>query len=118
VSPSALQFFTADFFRTLAHPIRIHILELLGTGDRSVRELQQALDVEQPIVSQQLAVLRRKDIVRPHNHGPKVRYALTDRSILTLLSVARQVFNHHLIDAQTMLRELQKETRRKARTNA
>jgi ArsR family transcriptional regulator len=109
-----LQFFTADFFRTLGHPIRIHILELLGTGDRSVRELQQALDLEQPIVSQQLAVLRRKNIVRPHKRGPKVRYALSDRSILTLLSVARQVFNHHLIDARTMLRELQKETRQKA----
>lgn len=108
----ALQLFKADFFRALAHPIRIRILEVLGTGERSVQELQQVLDLEQPIVSQQLAILRGKNVVTPRKIGTTVRYALSDPLITKLLSVARGIFNNHLVDTQTMLKELQREARR------
>ena len=110
--PLSLQLFKADFFRALAHPIRIRILEVLGTGEHSVQDLQQALGLEQPIVSQQLAILRGKNIVRPHKVGATVRYALSDPLITKLLLVAREIFNNHLVDTQTMLRELQREARR------
>ena len=108
----ALQVFKADFFRALAHPIRIRILETLGSGECSVQELQQALHLEQPIVSQQLAVLRAKNIVVPRKVGTTVRYALSDPLITRLLSVARAIFNNHLVDSQSMLKELQREARR------
>ena len=108
----SIQLFKADFFRALAHPIRIRILEVLGTGERSVQELQLALGLEQPIVSQQLAILRGKNIVTPRKLGTTVRYALSDPLLTTLLSVAREIFNNHLIGTQTMLRELQREARR------
>lgn len=111
MSPS-LQAFKADFFRALAHPIRIQILEVLGTGERSVQELQQVLGLEQPIVSQQLAVLRGKNVVTPRKLGSTVRYALSDPLITKLLSVARTIFNNHFVDSQTMLRELRREARR------
>jgi DNA-binding transcriptional ArsR family regulator len=112
MSSSSLLIFKADFFQALAHPIRIRILEVLGRGERSVQELQQALGLEQPIVSQQLAVLRSKNVVTPRKLGTTVRYALSDRLIGKLLSVARGIFNNHLVDSQTMLRELQREARR------
>jgi len=109
--PRSLQIFKADFFRALAHPIRIRILEVLGTGEHSVQELQQALGLEQPLVSQQLAILRAKNIVTPRKVGSTVQYSLSDRLITTLLSVARDIFNNHLVDTQTMLKELQREAR-------
>lgn len=108
----SLHLFKADFFHALAHPIRIRILEVLGTGERSVQELQQALGLEQPIVSQQLAILRGKNVVTPRKLGTTVRYALSDPLITKLLSVACAIFNNHLVDTQTMLRELQREARR------
>lgn len=108
----ALQAFKADFFRALAHPIRIRILETLGQGERSVQELQAALDLEQPVVSQQLAVLRTKNIVTARKVGTTVRYALSDPLITKLLSVAREIFNNHLVDSQSMLKELQREARK------
>jgi DNA-binding transcriptional ArsR family regulator len=107
-----LQAFKADFFRALAHPVRIRILEVLGKGERSVQELQEALGLEQPIVSQQLAVLRGKNVVTPRKLGTTVRYALSDPLVTKLLSVAREIFNNHLVDSQTMLKELRRETRR------
>jgi ArsR family transcriptional regulator len=112
MSSSSLQIFKAEFFRALAHPIRIRILEVLGTGERSVQELQQVLGLEQPVVSQQLAVLRSKNVVTPRKLGTTVRYALSDHLIAKLLSVAREIFNTHLVDSQAMLKELQREARR------
>ena len=112
MGPSALRAFKADFFRALAHPIRIRILETLGVGERSVQELQSALDLDQPVVSQQLAVLRAKNIVTSRKVGTTVRYALSDPLITRLLSVAREIFNNHLVDSQSMLKELQREARK------
>src|ERR1700680_3244180 len=110
--PRSLQIFKAEFFRALAHPIRIRILDVLGTGAHSVQELQQALDLEQPIVSQQLAILRAKNIVVPRKVGTTVRYALNDPRVTRLLAVAREIFNNRLVDTQSMLKELQREARR------
>ena len=112
MAASQLQTFKAQFFRALAHPVRIKILELLVPGDRSVQQLQEALGLGQPVVSQQLAVLRRQGILTSTKEGLSVRYALRDPAIGDLLHVARRIVNNHLIDTRGMLRELQRETRR------
>jgi ArsR family transcriptional regulator len=112
VNRGALQAFKADFFRALAHPVRIAILESLGDGDRTVHELQQRLGLEQPIVSQQLAILRAKHIVTPEKLGTTVKYALSDPLVAELLAVARRIFNNRLVDTQSMLRALRRERRK------
>ncbi|MED1791285.1 ArsR/SmtB family transcription factor [Brevibacillus nitrificans] len=98
-----LQQFKADFFKALGHPLRIRILELLSEGDKNVNELQTLIGSEGSAVSQQLAVLRSKNIVYGTKDGNKVTYTLRDPMIIELLSVARQIFNNHLIDAISML---------------
>ncbi len=110
-----LQTFKAEFFKALAHPIRIRILEILRTGDRSVQELQAALGVDQSTVSQQLAVLRGKLVVTARKEGTTVRYAIRDDAVGELLDVARRIFNNQLTGTRTMLRELQREARRPSR---
>ena len=110
-----LQAFKAEFFKALAHPLRIRILELLVVGERSVLEIQRALGAEQSSVSQQLAVLRAKHIVRARKEGTTVRYAVRDARVGTLLDVARTIFNTQLTGSQTMLRALRKEARRPRR---
>jgi ArsR family transcriptional regulator len=106
-----LQIFKTEFFRALAHPIRIGILEILSDGDRSVQELQDELKVDQPLVSQQLAVLRGKNIVASRKLGTTVKYAIRDPLVGDLLKTARLIFENHLKDTQTMLRELRKQGR-------
>jgi DNA-binding transcriptional ArsR family regulator len=108
-----LQTFKARFFRALAHPARIRILETLANGDRSVQELQETLALGQPVVSQQLAVLRNQGLVTSEKQGLSVRYSLRDPAIAELLAVARRIFNNHLVDTGGMLRELQREARRR-----
>ncbi|MCX6538753.1 MAG: metalloregulator ArsR/SmtB family transcription factor [Acidobacteria bacterium] len=107
-----LQVFKAEFFRALAHPVRIRLLEELRAGDRSVQELQEALGLDQPSVSQQLAILRAKNLVTASKAGTSVRYAVRDPLIHELLATARAIFNNRLVDTQTMLKELRREARR------
>src|SRR5450759_5246689 len=109
-----LQRFKAEFFRALAHPIRIGILEALLQGERSVQELQEILGVDQPVGSQQLAVLRAKNIVAGRKEGTSVRYLVGDRMTGDLLAVARRIFNNHLVGTQGLLRELQRQERRRS----
>ena len=107
-----LQVFKASFFRALAHPVRIRILELLVKADRSVHELQEALDLEQPVVSQQLAVLRANNVVLGRKEGVSVRYAVRDPLIGALLDTAREIFNNQLVGTRDLLRQLKREARR------
>lgn len=107
-----LQTFKARFFRALAHPARIRILEILVRGGRTVQELQSALELDQPIVSQQLAVLRNQGIVTAEKQGLSVRYTVRDPLVGDLLDVARRIFNNHLVSTRGLLRELRREARR------
>jgi len=110
-----LQSFKAEFFKALAHPIRVRLLEVLRHGERSVQELQTRLDLDQSIGSQQLAILRAKNIVIARKEGTTVRYEIRDPLVGDLLDVARRIFNNQLAGSQTMLRELRQEARRPAR---
>lgn len=109
---SQLQTFKAQFFRALGHPMRIKILEILVRGGRTVQELQAALRIDQPLVSQQLAVLRNQNVVTATKEGLSVRYELRDPAVGDLLEVARRIFNNQLVSTQGMLRELHREARR------
>jgi ArsR family transcriptional regulator len=102
----ALHRFKAEFFKALGHPARLVILEQLRSGEKSVNELQAVLGIDQSSVSQQLAVLRNKNIVESRKEGSSVYYTVRDPMIFQLLDIARAIFNNHLIDTQAMLQQL------------
>ncbi|GBF77566.1 transcriptional regulator [Paenibacillus sp. 598K] len=106
---SSIQQFKADFFKALAHPMRIRILELLSEGEKNVNELQSMLGSEGSAVSQQLAVLRSKNVVQGVKDGTSVIYSLRDPLIKDLLAVAKQIFDNHLVDAISLLEDMRRE---------
>ena len=108
-----LQTFKAAFFKALAHPVRVRILEELVRGERSVQEIQAALGLGQPVVSQQLGVLRANNVVVGRKAGVSVRYILRDQLVGELLDVARRIFNNQLSGTQNLLKALQKEHRQR-----
>jgi ArsR family transcriptional regulator len=91
----------AEFFKSLGHPLRIRVLELLAERERSVSELLEFVDVEQPHLSQQLGVLRRGGFVVARRDGSAVIYAIADPRVVELLSVSRQM----LLDMLTATRD-------------
>lgn len=103
--------FKAEFFKALANPTRIGILERLRAGQTSVGELQRALGLDQSGVSRQLGVLRSQGIVEAVKQGPTVRYRVRDEMLFELLDVARRMFNNRLTVTRALLRRLQAEGR-------
>lgn len=83
----------AEFFRTLGHPARIRILELLCERDHAVHELVEALGIEPSNLSHQLAVLRRTSLVISHRHGSEVVYSVGVPDVRDLLVAARRILS-------------------------
>ncbi|HMA37071.1 MAG TPA: metalloregulator ArsR/SmtB family transcription factor [Chloroflexia bacterium] len=100
-----LQQFKAELFKALSHPTRIRILELLRDGERTVTDLQSTLQVESSTMSQQLAILRNRNIVDARKEGTSVFYQVRDRAVYDLLDQARFMFQNHLVNLQSIVME-------------
>src|SRR5258708_28363196 len=78
----------AQFFKTLGHPARIRVLEVLRDGECSVGELIPAVGIEPSHLSQQLGILRRANILPVRKQGATPPYSGADPRIFYLPPVA------------------------------
>ncbi|MHB8275917.1 MAG: ArsR/SmtB family transcription factor [Dermatophilaceae bacterium] len=101
----------AEFFKTLGHPARIRILELLAEGEHSVTELMPELGLESSHLSQQLAVLRKAGMVVARKQGNNVIYSMASEDMAELLLLARKVLTGLLTDQMGLLKDLQASSR-------
>lgn len=99
----------AEFFRMLGHPVRIRVLELLGTGPQQVRDLLADTGIEASSLSQQLAVLRRAGIVVSRRDGSGVTYALAGPDVADLMRAARRILTEMLAGQAQLLDALRDE---------
>ena len=99
--------FKSEFFKALAHPIRIRILDSLHDGEKGVNELSEILKIEPANVSQQLAILRMRGIVVGRKAGSNVYYSVSDPTLFRLLDLARDIFNNHLVGVRDMLQQIE-----------
>lgn len=83
----------AEFFKTLGHPARIRILELLSERDYAVHELLELIEIEPSNLSQQLAVLRRTSLVVATRQGGEVIYSVSVPEVRDLLMAARRILS-------------------------
>jgi ArsR family transcriptional regulator len=97
----------AEFFKTLGHPARIRILELLLEADRSVGQLVSEVGVEASHLSHQLAVLRRAGVVEGRKVGTNIVYSVVDPRLSQLLELARQILASSLLGARELLANLE-----------
>ncbi|WP_327589610.1 metalloregulator ArsR/SmtB family transcription factor [Nonomuraea sp. NBC_00507] len=100
----------AEFFKTLGHPARIRILELLSQREHSVAEMLPEVGIEPAHMSQQLAVLRRANLVVSRKDGPTVYYAITSPEIAQLMAVARSILTGVLTGQAELLEDLRAST--------
>ena len=93
----------AEFFRTLGHPARIRILELLSERDHAVHELLSEIAVEPSSLSQQLAILRRAGLVAQRRVAGEVVYSVIVPEVRDLLRDARAILRG-VLDGQAQLK--------------
>lgn len=96
----------AEFFKTLGHPARIRALELLSEREHAVAEMLPEVGLEPAHLSQQLAVLRRANLVTTRKEGSTVYYSLTTPHVAELLKVARTILHGVLAGQAELLADL------------
>lgn len=96
----------AEFFKTLGHPVRIRVLELLSEREYAVSEMLTEIGVEAAHLSQQLAVLRRASLVVPRREGSAVYYSMANPQVAELLRVARSILSGVLVSQAELLADL------------
>ncbi len=97
----------AEFFKTLGHPGRIRVLEVLRDGEHSVSDLVEQVGLESSHLSQQLAILRRAGIVQARKAGSLVFYSASDPRIFELLEVAKAILTASLTGTRQLLEDLE-----------
>lgn len=96
----------AEFFKTLGHPARIRVLELLSEREHAVAEMLPEVGIEPAHLSQQLALLRRANLVVTRREGSTVYYSLTSPQVTELLRVARIILSGVLTGQAELLADL------------
>jgi ArsR family transcriptional regulator len=86
----------AEFFKALAHPARIRVLELLSVREQAVSELLPQVGIEPAHLSQQLSILRKMNLVVHRKEGSTVYYSLVSPHVAELLAVARRILTEVL----------------------
>ncbi|WP_323770634.1 metalloregulator ArsR/SmtB family transcription factor [Antarctobacter sp.] len=82
----------AAFLKTLAHEGRLMILCHLGSGEKSVGELEDLLSIRQAAVSQMLARLREEGLVQTRRDGKTIYYSLADENTSRVIGLLYDIF--------------------------
>jgi len=96
----------AEFFKTLGHPARIRVLELLREGERPVSELILETGLEASHLSQQLGIMRRANLIQARKVGSSVLYSVSDPQIFDLLEIAKHIIRNSLAETQELLQQM------------
>ena len=102
----SLRVFKASVFQALAHPTRVHIMELLKESEYTVSELLDRLGIEQSNASQHLTVLRNRNLVTARKEGNQIHYSLRDPLLGRVLDSLKGFFQAHLEESMQVLRDL------------
>ncbi|WP_089172922.1 metalloregulator ArsR/SmtB family transcription factor [Bosea sp. AS-1] len=84
--------YAGEKLRKFAQPQRLMILSLLLEGEKSVAEIDVATGIGQPALSQQLAELRKAELVTTRRQAKQVYYSLADESVVLCVRSIEAVF--------------------------
>ena len=76
----------AETLKAIAHPVRLQIVNILMTGERSVGELVKALGTKQSLTSQQLSILKSRGVLKSRRNGNVVFYSLKNNWVKNIMA--------------------------------
>src|SRR5918997_3733626 len=95
----------AEVCKTLSNPVRLRIINELQGGEITVGPLAKKLGVRQAHVSQHLAVLRQRGVVKTRRDGPNIYYGISNPKIIKACSLIREVLLEQLEKDQSIVAE-------------
>jgi DNA-binding transcriptional ArsR family regulator len=103
IDPTILELH-ARVCKTMAHPLRLALLNALREGERSVSDLAEAIGATQPLVSQHLAVLRNQGLLLNRRKGNEVYYSIAYPKMVQACDLLREVLFEHLRSQEELTR--------------
>jgi DNA-binding transcriptional ArsR family regulator len=98
----------ADFFKSIAHPSRLAILEYLKGKEASVGEMVAQLEIEQSGLSKHLSVLKQAGILRSRQEKVTVFYSVRDKNIFVVLRTISEILMKKIREGEDVLKHLAK----------
>ncbi len=86
----------SDVCKTLASSKRLEILNALKDGEKSVGELVEILGVPKANVSQHLAVMKNKGILKSRRDGVSIYYSVSNPKVISACKLMREVLTEHM----------------------
>jgi len=96
----------ADFLGSLAHPLRLQIIELLKNGEKNVNSIAKILGVQQSSLSRQLTILREEGILKSRKVGTVIFYSIEDHDIYHVLRPIAEMLYKRLKKTESVLNSL------------
>ncbi len=81
----------AQVCKTFSDPKRLLIINELRSGEKAVGDLSRTLEIDQAVISRQLAILRERGVVTPRREGTNVYYSLADPKIIEACDLVHEV---------------------------
>lgn len=97
---------TAEFLRSMAHPVRIQVIKLLSEEEKCVRDILDIVGIEQSNLSQHLSVLKKQGIIDSRQNGTKVIYNLVYYPAVEIVDTVGQVLRTRVFQSQMLLEHL------------
>lgn len=94
----------AEFLKTLAHPVRITILEFLKEGEQAVIRIALAIKETQSSISRHLMALKRIGVLASRKRGKSTLYRIRDKRVLELLQLGKQILKIRLKEEGELLK--------------
>jgi DNA-binding transcriptional ArsR family regulator len=79
----------AEVLKTVSHPARLRIIELLERGERSVTEIQDCLGITQSLTSQHLSNMRVRGVLQSRKNGNMVYYSVKNPDVIKVIRCIR-----------------------------
>ena len=99
----------AEVCKTLSNPVRLKIINELQEGEITVGALAKKLRIRQAHLSQHLAVLRQRGVVKARRDGPNIYYGISNPKIVKACSLIREVLLEQLQKDQQIMAEIRSE---------
>ncbi len=104
----------AELFKSMGHPARVQLLEMLADGPVAVSRLRDNTGLEPSNLSQHLGVLRRQRLIRPARRDGRLFYELASPEVNVLLAAARSLLSTLLHSSHLTLNALEEAPREEA----
>jgi ArsR family transcriptional regulator len=95
----------AAISKTMSNPLRLAILYYLKGKERTVNELAELLGASQSNISQHLALMRQRDIVKTRKNGTSIYYSVSNPKINLACDMVREVLLEQLGEKQNIIKK-------------